>query len=819
MQISILDREECKRGVGLIEVETTAGKRQLPLAGVQITARVVDTVAEVRVCERFRNDFDEFLEAIYIFPLSGSSVVSSFEMRIGTRVIRGAVKERTQARKDYTQALEQGKRAALLEQERDDVFTVSIGNLPPGEEVTVELIYSEKLPYFEDGACELHLPLVVAPRYIPGNPLDRDSVGSGVEHDTNIVADASRITPPRLVDGFDPNVDLSIEVDLLGQISSLSCSHAIRTSTSEATVKVGLAHTDERLNRDFVLRWRVATEKISSHLLVYKEKEGQAYGMLSILPPRRDGFLGVARDVVFVLDRSGSMDGLKMTSAARACAILLKTLGPRDRFAIQAFDDCVEWLEYRQERLLEADEEGIARGEKYLRTINARGGTEMYRALGDALQLLDNRSKRAGRASVIVFITDGQVGDESRILKRIQQEIGDARVFTVGVDTAVNKSFLKRLARLGGGTCTTVNPGAHLEEALQAVGREIGNPLAVELRVGGETVPSRIPDLFAGRAVTVFLELGKVDRIRIQGKFTDGTKLDKTVVADYVNMPAIAQLWAKAKITELEDEYRISLENPEKQQKLREQIVGISTKHSVLTRFTAFVVVDDSEKINDSNEIRSLAQPVETPKHWRSILPGGYPSMPPDSTLVGGYSPAMLEYIKALSSPAEASSLEQAFEEEDATGSSISFLDKLQDSVSRLFVSKKRSLKPKAARTPDSSEQVVLEKLKTFAELLHKLLEELRSGHVPEAESLELARRDLVAALGSCSSATDLVDLQRFLRASAVELVSALSTANVTAESLQELFEKRLAEFEDAQNKALSKLGASSPNSFWGQSI
>ncbi len=791
VQIPTLDiAAGCQRGIGIIEVETVTGKRQLPLAGVQITARVVDRVAEVRMREQFRNDFKEFLEAIYIFPLAG--VVSAFEMRIGERVIKGVVKERSKARTEYKQALEQGKQAALLEQERDDIFTVSVGNLPPGEKVIVELVYSEKLAYFEDGTTQLRLPLVVAPRYIPGSPLERDAIGRGTEHDTDIVPDASRITPPRLVDGFDPKVDLSIEVELIGQVSDLSCSqHAVRTTNHEGVMKVSLARIDERLNRDFVLSWRLATEKLSSRLLVHKTEE-ESYGMLSILPPRREGFLGAARDVVFVLDRSGSMSGEKMTSAARACAILLGTLGPRDRFAIQAFDNEVEWLEYGHERLLHADEEGIDRGEKYLRTIGARGGTEMHEALKAALQLLESRNKSFGRISVIVFITDGQVGNESQILKHVQKNIGNARVFTIGVDTAVNEAFLKRLAGLGGGTCTTVLPGTHLEDALQAVGREIGAPLAVELKADIETAPTRIPDLFAGRAVTIFLRMGNKDRVRIKGRFTDGSRLDETIVAEYVKMPAIAQLWAKAKITELEDEYRISTTN---QEQLEESIVDLSIRHNVLTRFTAFVVVDESGKVRHIHETRSLVEPVEI--SWQMArMP-----MPDSSTLVGGgaWDPDMLKrLVEQEAKPAAPK----------PTG-----LNGVVNKVTSFF-----DMLSKAKPDLDTPSQIALEKIRILGNLLQKILEELKSGLVPEAERLETACQELLTALAACPSAPDLVDLQNFLRSSAVELVSALSTPGITAKTLCELFEKRLLEFEKAESQAISRLKNSS-GSFWKQTI
>src|SRR5688572_3607318 len=189
---------ESTRTLGKLCVMKNDSRATLPLSGVRMTARVADLVAEVTVDQKFRNPFAEALEAVYIFPLGGGGAVSAFEMRVGDRVIRGVCKERGQAREEYAEAVRKGKRASLLEQDRDDVFTVQVGNLPPGEEISVRIVYSERLPWFEEGYTELRLPLVVAPRYIPGEPLPRDPVGDGVEWDTDQVPDASRITPPRL---------------------------------------------------------------------------------------------------------------------------------------------------------------------------------------------------------------------------------------------------------------------------------------------------------------------------------------------------------------------------------------------------------------------------------------------------------------------------------------------------------------------------------------------------------------------------------------------------------------------------------------------
>jgi len=210
-----LKGDELTRALGKLSLELAAGKVDLPLSSVSINARVAEKVAEVEVTQVFRNTYQEHLEAIYVFPLAGGSAVSHFELRVKDRIILGKVEERAEARRQYQKALKEGKRAAILEKERDDVFTVQVGNLPPGDEVTVRIRYSEILPFFEDGATELRLPTLVASRYIPGAALDRDPVGSGIAEDTDQVPDASRLTPPRLASGVDPATALTIKVELL----------------------------------------------------------------------------------------------------------------------------------------------------------------------------------------------------------------------------------------------------------------------------------------------------------------------------------------------------------------------------------------------------------------------------------------------------------------------------------------------------------------------------------------------------------------------------------------------------------------------------
>ncbi len=769
------------RALGVLEVTQKAKKVLLPLAKVDISSRVADRVAEVTVKQTFRNPHTEPLEAVYIFPLAGGCAISAFEMKVGDRTIKGIVKERGEARQQYEQAIQQGKRAALLEQERDDLFTVQVGNLPPGEEVTVVITYSEKLPFFEDGSTELRLPLVVGLRYIPGHAIDHHQVGHGTVPDTDIVPDASRITPPRLAEGFDPETALNIDVTLVDAPADLACSqHATKTDLSKEVVIIKLAKKDELLNRDFVLRWRLSGAKVRSTLTT-----SHGYGMLSILPPKRDGFLGLARDVVFVIDRSGSMGGVKMTSASRACALLLQTLAPRDRYSIQAFDDQQEWM---TKGWTAADEGGLAKGEAYLRTIDARGGTEMDGALGEAIRLVDERKNSDGRVPVIVFITDGQVGDESRILKHVQTKVGDARLFTVGVDTAVNEGFLKRLAALGGGTSTFVVPGDALDEALRAVAREIGAPIVTDLKVEGdidEISPARMPDLFAGRAATVFFAMKKSGKVRITGKYSDGTKFDETVKSTGVDLPAVGHLWARTRVSELEDQFRLSGGKEE----FKKKIIAISIAHTLLTRLTAFVVVDETEIVNADGTRKTVVQPVHMPDRWDMAQDQECKKM----SYGGGMGRACMG---APASPAPSKRM-------------------MSTHAGKCAEDRCEMPEPVVVATP-AEQKAVQTALEALLKAWADAKASIDAGKRPASDPIEKARKALLKALAQGVIGQQLAKLQAFIRSGLVEILAALATPSA---ALKPLFEKHGDALDEAWKEFEDAAGVKRDKKFWEATV
>lgn len=463
--IATLRPEECApvpdAGLGALVTE----RGNLPLESVDVTAAVSGLIAGVEVVQGFRNPHDVALEATYVFPLPDRAAVTAFRMEADGRVIEGILKERGQARADYDQAISQGRRAAIAEEDRPDVFTIRVGNIVPGERVTVHLTLNQPLPY-EDGAATFRFPLVVAPRYVPGTPLDGEQAGAGWAPDTDAVPDASRITPPVLLPGFPNPVRLSLAVSVeeagLELREVRSSLHVVQEEGNTIRLQPG-----ERLDRDFILR--LSFDASTSLALTPDGDEGTF--TLTVVPGQVRSTAN-PKDVVLVLDRSGSMTGWKMVAARRAAARIVDTLTSGDRFAVLSFDSVVEHPDGLGEGLSEASDRNRYRAVEHLARLEARGGTEMLTPLEQAVTLLAD----SARDRVLVLVTDGQVGNEDQILERTGARLAGVRVHTVGIDRAVNAGFLGRLAGLGGGRCELVESEDRLDEAMEHIHRRIGAP-------------------------------------------------------------------------------------------------------------------------------------------------------------------------------------------------------------------------------------------------------------------------------------------------------------------------------------------------------
>lgn len=613
---------------GLGALRTSVGN--LPLTRLAVEADIVGVFVQTVVRQTFKNPTAQPLEAVYIFPLPERTGVAAFTMRVGERVIEAVLQEREQARQEYEQALQQGYRASMLEKERPNVFTLSVGNLMPGEEAEITLTLNGLL-HLDAGEATYYFPLVVAPRYIPGVPLNDDSVGYGVVSDTNAVPDASRITPPVLLRGFPNPVDLSLEVRLdarAAPISNLRASlHTVSTVEQDGVYTVRL-QPGERLNRDFILRFNLLPDALQTHALLAPDPDKPDEGTLLTLvyPPAQQERIPLSA-VVFVLDRSGSMGGWKIDAAKRVTARLLDSLSPDTHFALLAFDNQVE--AFHQGDLLPADNRHTFQASQWLAHVNARGSTEMLRALNQALRLLQHTQRISERpdthpSPAIVLITDGQVGNEEQILKQVAQS--NAVIYAIGIDEALNDALLRRLAEQTGGVFTPIESEGRLDEMLQLLRERLSAPLLTDLQVqsadiplqAGTATPKQPVNLYA-HGVAYVLQRWQGDyrqpaTVQIHARQSDGTPWQVDAPVEVVHTPVLRVSWARHMVRILEDLYYLA---PAK--RLEQQILDVSIQYSVLSRFTAYVAIDRSETVNEGGKVHRIVQPVEPVRGWQML--------------------------------------------------------------------------------------------------------------------------------------------------------------------------------------------------------
>jgi Ca-activated chloride channel family protein len=593
---------------------------------MQVNAQIEGLHAHVTVCQTFVNTFADPIEVTYIFPLPDRMAVTRFHMEAGGSDIEGVLKERATARAAYTAALTQGYRAAITEEERPGVFTLRVGNLLPGEEAVVQLSLVGPLPY-GNGEATFRFPLVVAPRHVPGKPLPDPAVGGGTAADTDAAPDASRVTPPTLLPGYPNPVRLALAVDVYPSgipLQDFRCSlHAVLEAEDADGVRRIMLQAGERLNRDFILRFRVGESAVRSALALLPDAGGREGTLaLTLVPPGPSRQAQRPRDVVFVLDRSGSMAGWKLVAARRALARMVDTLGDQDRFAVYAFDDRIATPpQLSGTRLVPASHRNRYWAVEYLRTVTAGAGTEIYQPLDLTAHVLSGGEAR--RERILVLVTDGQVANEHQVLRGLGERLKHLRIFALGIDRAVNEGFLRQLTSLGNGSYELVESEERLDEVMEHVHRHIANPVLTGLRleadgfevVADSLVPGRLPDLFASASLSVWGRYRGAPQgsLVVQARDGDGKPWFATIPARRSHNPAIAPLWARGRVRELEDRFTIARDG---RGQIEKQILETSLHFGVLCRFTSFVAVDRVEVFNPGGPIKPVTQAVEMPDAW-----------------------------------------------------------------------------------------------------------------------------------------------------------------------------------------------------------
>lgn len=579
----------------------------LPLLRTRVEANVSGVVARVVVTQSFENPHDRPIEALYLFPLPAEAAVDDMEMHIGSRVVRGRIQRRAQARQTYEAARSEGRRAALLEQQRPNLFAQRVANIQPGERIDVRIQYVQMLP-FENGQYELAYPMIAPPRFDPSDP----GAVLGAPGEMRASSD----------------IDLSVRIDAGMPIEQIaSPTHRVdvqRSRGSRSAASVRLATGDRIPNRDFVLRYAVSGEIPRATVLAHKRQDGGFFSLV-VQPPAAPADDTVApRAITFVVDTSSSMKGRPMEHAKAVMRRVLAGLRPTDTFNIVRFSDRVEPMAPAP---IAGSRENVQRGVEVVGQLRAAGATEMVPAIRTALESAQGADGE--RLQIVVLLTDGFIANEAQVLRAIAEDLGDTRLYSVGVGSAVNRFLLERAAEIGRGRAIV----ATLSEPPDAVASRfftlVDRPVFTDVDVdwGGldvrDVYPRHLPDLFAGKPLVVHgrYDRGGTARVKVRGT-VNGRRFERVVD---VTLPgsspdqthaAHATLWARAAVHDRMN--RLYLRDDPN---LIEEITRLGLEHRMMTQYTSFVAVDETPAEPRAGERNAEEQATPTVSPARS-LPG-----------------------------------------------------------------------------------------------------------------------------------------------------------------------------------------------------
>ena len=580
----------------LLKVGSPQKLTEAPEVKAEVTIHVSGPIVRTTVRQTFHNNTGACVEGVYVYPLPEMSAVDTLKMTIGSRVIEGEIREREQAQKEYQQAVSEGRKAALVEQQRPNVFTTSVASLMPDEDATIEIAYQETAR-FDGGEYRLRFPMVVVPRYTP--PGSTAAPNSAINRDPI------------------PTVKLSVDLEpgySLRDVRSLN--HRIRTDTlGNQRYHVGLDDTIHDF-RDFELSWKPDLGG-SPEATVLTEKLGDATYALVLVTPPQQASARLPRETVFIIDSSGSMQGASMDQAKDALLLALDDLRPSDKFNIIDFDSVARPL-FPQPMF--ADPSRIAEAKEFVGGITADGGTEMLNAL--RLAMPGNQAPTSNVRQVI-FMTDGQVSNEQELFTYIHDHLGETRLFTVGIGAAPNSHFMRNAARFGRGTYTYVGDRSQVKERMGELFTKLDAPVMTSIELhssdpAAESWPSRIPDVYLGEPVVVAVRLRDPN-----ATITLGGKLQTSPWSKQLALPApgpdggIARLWGREKIESLMD----GLSEGRDAAQVRTEVVNVALQHHLLSQYTSLVAVDKTPQGLTGMSCKPATQAIDNASPGQESLP------------------------------------------------------------------------------------------------------------------------------------------------------------------------------------------------------
>ena len=614
---------DAKTGTLMLRTGTPGEYVIAPKVETEVAIQVTGMIARTRLTQVFHNPGSEFVEGVYVFPLPEKAAVDHLWMRIGERVIEGQVKEKEEAHRTYEKAKSEGKKAALVEQQRPNLFTNAVAHIGPNENVRVTIEYQQTLSY-EKGEYRLRFPLAITPRYVPGD--------AGVAMpDVPKAIEAGEFDGPTQEGSYASDgcggqinpVDIAVLIDSGMPIANVVSSYheAFVQKESGNRTAVYLTKEQEAADRDFELKWTVAPGAAPQAALFTQDIAGTGYALIMVVPPEpnaaeKSAFERVPRETILIVDTSGSMQGASMEQAKAAVIHALTTLTERDRFNVLEFNSVMHPL---YPAALHATPQNLANAKAWVARLKAGGGTEMAPALEFAL---DGR-ETPGYLRQVVFMTDGAVANEEALFKLIERRLGTSRLFTVGIGSAPNGHFMAQAAQFGRGTFTQINDVREVEEKMRALFAKIEAPVLQDVAIrwadgtAVETFPRRVPDLYFGEPIVVsasaahFAQSITVSGVRGNQPWSVALTPSRDGDAN-----GVGALWARAKIASLMDEMTRGADAAA----IRPQVVKVALEHHLVSAYTSLVAVDVSVS-NATGSAKTALVKVSAPQSWGGDLP------------------------------------------------------------------------------------------------------------------------------------------------------------------------------------------------------
>ena len=598
---------------GGLSVKLDGKSVEMPLTALAVNTELAGDIATVSVEQTYENPFGERIEAVYTFPLPEDAAVINMVMVIGERRIRADLKEKEEAKRTYEEARERGQTASLLEQQRSNIFTQSVANIEPGTPVTVLIEYVEQLPY-HDAQFHYAFPMVVGPRYIPGAPTAH--LGTGVLHDTDQVPDASLITPPVLPEGIPVPYKVDFDLHLVAGMAIhdvTSSSHDLVLDwKNEKEVRMTLPEDQRTPDRDVVFSYALSDNIPAVGVLSHQDERGGFFTLMVQPPAAIEEGAVRAKEMVFVLDCSGSMYGHPMDTSKALMRHAITHMNADDTFRIVRFSDQASSLSSSP---MSNTPENIEKALAFIDGLEGSGGTEMTAGIRAAL----DPAPDGERLRIVLFLTDGYIGNDNAVLSLIASEIGQARLFSLGVGSSVNRYLLDKMAEMGRGSVHYVNVDEDATAVVEAFYSRIQNPIFTDLSIDfgdlevSELTPSPIPDVFSQTPIVITGRYAKAGRGAVtisglQGSTPTSMILD-VQLTDSAEQPAIPFVWARRKVDALMTDAMANYDDDAN----KVEVLALALQFRLLTKYTSFVAVDERITANVLDPLRTKVVAVNLP--------------------------------------------------------------------------------------------------------------------------------------------------------------------------------------------------------------